>query len=68
VGLANRNFAKLNIYNNPADPVYDHQGTGFLILCTNIQYPAQISAFERINFSSQNDNNFFVSNAPSAGC
>jgi hypothetical protein len=25
VGLANGNFAKLNIYNNPADLVYDHQ-------------------------------------------
>jgi hypothetical protein len=68
VGLANRNFAKLNIYSNPADLVYDHQATGFLLLCTNIQYPAQISAFERINFSSQNDYNFYVSNAAGAGC
>ncbi len=59
---ANRNFAKSNVYNNPNDPVYDHQATGFLVLCTNLKYVGEVSAFERINVASQNDYNYYVSN------
>jgi hypothetical protein len=30
--------------------------------------PAQISAFERIDFSAQNDYHFYAGNAAAAGC
>jgi hypothetical protein len=45
----------------PWRPVHDHQATGFLVLCTNLKYVGEVSAFERINVASQNDYNYHVS-------
>lgn len=51
-----------NIYNNPLDPVYDHQATGYLFLCTNVVSQQQL--INQHNDASHNDFNYYVDNNP----
>ncbi len=68
VVAAAQNVAKANVYDNPEDPIYDHQATGFLVLCTNLVYPVQALNLQRSNYATANDFNFYISNATSDGC
>ncbi len=68
VASALQNLSRANVYNNPEDPIYDHQATGFLVLCTNLVFPVQALNFQGINYATANDINFYLSNAASDGC
>ncbi len=57
-----QNTATNNSYNNPMDPVYNGDGTGYLLLCTNVTSQQQL--IDDHNKASRNDIDYYVDNNP----
>ena len=57
-----QNSATNNMYNNPADTLYNQSATGFLFLCTNVASESQLRA--QHNDAENNDFNYYVDNIP----
>jgi hypothetical protein len=60
-------FTTANHYNNPSDPTYNGEATGFLVLCTNLRTPVATSIFNAYDTSFDNDYNFYISNNTTDG-
>ncbi|HEX3469457.1 MAG TPA: hypothetical protein VHT05_15350 [Candidatus Elarobacter sp.] len=57
-----QNSSTNNVYDNPLDPIYDHQATGYLFLCTNVQSAQQLQ--QQHNTASNDDIPYYVDNNP----
>lgn len=66
VVLAARNISTENHYDNPADPIYNGEATGYLVLCTNLN-DNDVRTFERNNAAPSNDIPYYISNNTTNG-
>ncbi|HEX3465025.1 MAG TPA: hypothetical protein VHS78_13340 [Candidatus Elarobacter sp.] len=57
-----QNTSSNNSYDNPQDPVYNHQATGYLFLCTNVSSAQQLQ--KQHNTATNDDIPFYVDNNP----